>query len=359
MKVALINDYPKSTGIGNYAFSLFDELKNKLDIEMVYLNHDSTKELNENVLEIKTQFNFPFFNKTLKNLFFFPKKIPEGFDLYHCSNQFLSRITKYRKPTIISCMDIIPYILKNDYPKSLRVLLTHSLNEMHNAKKIITISDYTKKELIKHFGFEKSKIQTIYLGFNKSVFKPRNKYFARGKLNLPKDKKIILSVGSEEPRKNIETILEILPELKKEFSNILFLRIGEQSKKNKKLIKKLGIEKNVQYLAGVNINDLGHYYNTCDLFVFPSYYEGFGLPVLEAMASGVPFLTTNCTSIPEITGNKFKLLDPFNKEEWIESVIKALNEENRKRVQHYLKQAKEFSWEKCGKETLQIYNKLI
>ncbi len=351
-KTALINDYPKETGIGKYAFSLFQELKNKIDIEMIFLGN--TEEKNK-IKSLGTGINFPVLKKTLNSHYFYPKKIPKEYNLFHASNQFIAGITEYNSPSIVSCMDIIPSALKKDYPFAMRVFLEKSMKSMKKANQIISISDFTKQELIKKFGIKKEKIKTIYLGYDKKIFRETNKKKARQKLGLNENKIYLLNVGSEEKRKNTTELIKAVKDM-----NAELIRIGEQRKKTRKVIEKENIE-NVFYEKNVSEEKLADYYNAVNLSVFPSSYEGFGLPILEAMACGCPVLTTNHASIPEITGKMPAIIEKINENtirEKIKTVLENKSLQNSLKKKG-LKQANKFSWKKTAKETLEVYENVL
>ena len=350
-KIALINDYPRETGIGKYAFNLFSELQKKIDIEMIFLG----KAEGNKIRSMGTGINFPLLKKTLNSHYFYPKRIPKEFNLFHASNQFIAGIAEYNKPSVVSCMDIIPAVLKKDYPFAMRVFIEKSMKSMNKAEKIIAISDFTKQELIERFGIKKEKIKTIYLGYDKKNFMKKNRQKARKKLGLEKEKIYLLNVGSEENRKNVSELIKAVKDL-----DVELIRIGEQRTTTKKLIEKEKIE-NVFYEKNVSEQKLSDYYNAVDLSVFPSTYEGFGLPILEAMACSCPILTTNCTSIPEITGKMPVQIKKISESEIKEKIKEVLeNKSIQKSIKRKgLKQAKKFSWKKCAKETLGVYESVL
>jgi glycosyltransferase involved in cell wall biosynthesis len=362
MKVALVNDFKPETGAGNYAFSLYREMRHlNPDAGMLYL--ESIQPLGREVSGI-TQISglrLPVLNRSLNSLYVFPGRIPDGFDLYHVTNQFLGRIALKKKPVVVTCLDIIPYVLKNDYPWAMRYFLAKAIKALQAADRIITISDFTKRELIERLGFDEEKIETVYLGFDNNLFKARNQENARRKLGLPLDKRIVLHVGSEEPRKNVHSLLKALSQVKKEFPELMFIRLGEQRKETLKQTRELGLSETVKYFSSLPAERLALFYNAADVLVFPSYYEGFGLPVLEAMASACPVIVSKTTSLPEVSGQAGVSVDPFDVEAMSQAIkmIFSANSFRQPLIQRGLARSREFSWLDCAKKTRRIYEAVI
>jgi glycosyltransferase involved in cell wall biosynthesis len=361
MRIGLINDYPPSTGIGNYAYSLFSELR-KLgrDVEMLYLAAKEAPAPREGMRVISTPYKLPFLRRTFNWYFYFPKKIPGGYDLYHATNQYLSRVAEHRRPCVVSCMDIFPVILKKDYPFPLRFMLEKALQSLRRADAVITISEYSKKELVSKLNMPREKIKVVYLGVDTNTFKPVDKEDARKKINLPLDKKIILHVGSEEPRKNISGLIEAFYKFKKKNPNAFLIRVGEKRASTGRLIRELGLEREVLYYERVSKENLVLLYNSSDVFALPSFYEGFGLPALEAMACGVPVIASNSPSLSEVIGDGGIMVDPFDVNALTRSMSEVLahREIRRYLIEKGLKRAKSFSWEKTARETLDTYEKI-
>ncbi|MFH1545304.1 MAG: glycosyltransferase family 1 protein [archaeon] len=345
-RIALINDYAEGTGIGNYAFSLLGELKKLIDIELI---------------QLEKGFPFPLMKKTLNNYLYFPGRIPRNYEIFHLSNQFLSRIAQRNKPSVITCMDVIPRALKEDYPKALVFLLDKCMKKMSEAESIIVPSEFTKREIKKYYGIGEEVIKVIPLGYNKKVFKPMKKSIARKKLRINKDKKIILNVGSEEPRKNIPLLIDAFDELREQEKKVELIRVGEERKETRKLIEKKRLTKVIAYYNNVPEEKLALLYNSADVFVFPSTYEGFGLPLLEAMACNTPIITTSETSIPEVVGKSALFLEEKNSIELRELIKEVLNNNKlrEKIVRQGKKQVKGFSWEKCAKKTIETYKEVL
>lgn len=359
MEIGLINDYPPFTGIGNYAFSLFSEYKKmSKNVEMLYLQYEETSEsFDEHMTLLETPFKLPILNRTLNGYYYFPRKIPERFDLYHVSNHYLGNIAKYRKPCIISCMDIVELIFKEEYPFGLRFFLERIVKQFDEAEKIIAISKQTKKDLVERYGISEDKIQVIYLACDNKKFLPRDKISVRKKLGLPTTHKIILHVGSEGQKKNIPVLMEAFYNLQKKFTDSILIRIGEKSRDTEKLIKKFKIGDKVKYYANLPSENIALFYNAADLFVFPSIYEGFGLPALESMASGTPLITSNAGPLPEVVGRSKYMIDPLDVEGLTNNILEVLSSEkiSNKLIEKGLKRCKLFSWIKTATETLKVY----
>lgn len=358
MNACLVNDYPKTTGAGKYAFCLFHELR-LLDsqIEMHYVGKSSGE---KGVMEIDFGFRLPFLDRSIKSVYFLPKKVPSGHALYHVTNQFLAGIAEHRKPCVVTCLDIIPLSEKKDFPFPLGKLLGKAIDSMKKADHILAISEHTKRELVEKLGIEKSRVTVTYLGFDKNVFRKKSKSLARSKLGFRGDQKIVLNVGSEEPRKGIETALMAFRETLDEFPEAMLVRVGEKSQNSEQLIRELGIEKKVSYFHGITDEMLSLLYNSADALLFCSRNEGFGLPLLEASACGLPSVCHKNSSIPEVVGkNAFYTVE--NSQDAFAAQLSRLFS-SQKLAQKVsigaLKNAQQFSWEKCAKETLKVYRKI-
>jgi len=359
MKIGLVNDYSPATGIGNYAFSLFSELKEmEKDVDMLYLQYKEPLEvIDRRIKVIETPFKLPVLTKTLNWYYYFPKKIPEGYDIYHVSSQYLSKVAKYRKPCVVSCMDIFPAILEQDYPYPLRFMVKKALRYLGEANAIIAISEYSKKLLVDRLNIPENQIHVVYLGVDTEAFKPLEKEDARRKIGLSIGSKIILHVGSEEPRKNVPLLIKAFYEFQKKIPDSMLIRIGNKDRGTEKLIKKFKIEDKIKYYANLSSKDIALFYNAADLFVFPSTYEGFGLPVLESMTSGTPVITSNAGSLPEIVGESRYMIDPLDVEGLTNNIYDVLTNEkiSKKLIEEGLNRSKLFSWNKTAMETLKVY----
>ncbi len=222
-----------------------------------------------------------------------------------------------------------------------------------HARKIITISEFSKQEIIKYFKADADKIAVTYLAVENQnpTSSQKNK-----KINSP----YIFFIGRLEKKKNIMGIIQafVLFKQNNQLSHKLVLAgsRGYGWQEAEKLIKQNNLQNDVIITGYVSDEDLPYLYNGADLFLFPSLYEGFGLPILEAMAYGAPVITSNFGAMAEVTGDSAILVDPNYYKNIAEQISKVLeNKELQKDlIKKGLQQVKKFSWEKCAKETLEI-----
>lgn len=231
---------------------------------------------------------------------------------------------------------------------------------------IITISEYTKRDVEMIFGllgidYPSKNVHAILLSNDKEIFKKSraSKGALRKKLELPLNKKIIVNVSSEEPRKNLRTVYKALSELPEEY---LLVRVGSPSRSNKKLIAKLNIGNRVIFRSFPSNRDLADLYSAGDVFVFPTIYEGFGLPPLEAMACGLPVIGSDWTSMKEVIGKDAIILkDIFSETELAKRIIAITTDKKAwaKESERGIQQSKRFSWDQNFSETMKVYTSLL
>ncbi|MDD5659392.1 MAG: glycosyltransferase family 1 protein, partial [Actinomycetota bacterium] len=252
--------------------------------------------------------------------------------------------------------------------ENIKLLIKNLIYINSRPNKIICDSYQTKKDLIKFFHVPEEKIKVIYLGVDHIFSDPvseENKENILTKYDL-KDLIYILCVSSIEPRKNFERIIEVFGEIIKDekYKDLFLICVGGTGWKNETvydLVKKKGLEKKVRFLGYVKETDLPVIYNKARFFMYPSIYEGFGLPVLEAMAAKVPVLTSNVSSLPEVAGNAAITVNPYSEKEIYEASITILeNESLRKEMQiKGTKRSNLFTWENTAFLTLGAYKEVL
>jgi len=217
---------------------------------------------------------------------------------------------------------------------------------IRNSLKIITVSQTSKKDIMNYFKIAEDKISVVYLGIDKTIFRP---------LRLKRED-FILWVGSLKAYKNFYGLIDAFKILKQKYkiSHRLILAGYGVEKLREKFPDK--IRDDVVFIDKVNDEILINLYNRADLFVFPSFYEGFGLPPLEAMACGCPVVVSNAGSLSEVCGDAAVYCNPYDPEDIARAIYEVLSSEELKNYlsQKGLERAKIFSWEKTAEEILKI-----
>lgn len=249
------------------------------------------------------------------------------------------------------------------HPKGRVKFLNNYLN-LNNADQIITVSNFIRNELIKIFNIAPNKVNTIYHGCSK-IFKPRlfneiKKILLRYNLH---EKSYLLSVGTLEPRKNLERLIRAfkqLPEQQRKKHPLVLVGIsGWNTHSFEKLAQSLIKKEQLYFLGYIPKSDLPYLYSGAYGFIYISIYEGFGLPILEGMASGIPTLVSNKSAMPEVAGNAAILVNPLDIDAIVDKLNLLINDlelrDNLKKLGPL--QAARFSWESCIEKTIEVYKK--
>ncbi|MDI6778275.1 MAG: glycosyltransferase family 1 protein [Patescibacteria group bacterium] len=221
------------------------------------------------------------------------------------------------------------------------------------AKAIIAVSNNTKKDLEKLYNISENKIKVIYEGYGDYNFKKNTKY------QIP-DTRYLLFVGRLEERKNICGMVEAFEILKEKYNlpHKLFLagKFGYGEKKIKCQMSNVKSKGDIILAGYISDEEKFELMKKADVFLFPTFYEGFGLPILEAQNAGTPVITSNISSMPEVAGDSAVLVDPKNTSAIAEAIHKLVSDESYKNdiIKKGLENVKRFSWEKCAKEIAEI-----
>jgi glycosyltransferase involved in cell wall biosynthesis len=239
-----------------------------------------------------------------------------------------------------------------------KVHMPYSLNQ---ADKVMAVSNSTQLDLLNEFPRIKEKLSVISLG---STIFPIN-LDSETHLRLGIEKKYILFVGTTEPRKNLTRLIKAYSRLafgiKLEYDLVLVGRYGWGNVNLPSLIKLLGLSKHVKLLGYVSDEDLATLYRSAVFLAMPSLSEGFGLPILEAMSAGIPVLTSNCSSMPEIAGGAALLVDPLSIDS-IQEGLERLLTDPQLRISlsaNALKNAMQYSWDKCAGDLMNLFEDAI
>lgn len=350
------------SGIGRYTYEITKILEKNREFEYSYFYGYISKHLikTSDAPTAKSMRSLIVGNPLLKSiaraiLFRLSGVMTSQYNLYWQPNFILRKNIKARK-TVVTVHDFSWEIYPELQPSDrVRYFQKNFYTQLMKCDHIITGSEFTKNEIIERTNISLEKITVIYHGVNHDVFYPRP-------FETPKQK-YLLAVGSIEPRKNLKNLLNAYAKLDKnikdEYNLTLVGALGWNNSEIMDLI--LSLKEWVHYSGYVSDEALAHLYSQASLFIYPSLYEGFGIPPLEAMACGVPVVASKASSLPEVCGNAAYYIDPLNVDSIAEGIVTILNDENLKNelIKKGLFRAKEFSWEKSAKAHLAIFKEIL
>lgn len=293
------------------------------------------------------------------------EKLTGPIDVFHATN-FLVPYGQYVK-FISTVYDLSILKFMQFHPLKRRLIFSKSklLNSMRNARAVIACSEATKRDIIDILKVRPEKIKVIYVATSPEFKKIDNKQLIHNvlrKYSLPQ--KYILYVGTLEPRKNITRLIEafkkIKEKMKRGYKLILIGGKGWYYKDIFSTIDRLKLNNSVIYLGYILREDLPPIVSGAEAFIYPSLYEGFGLPPLEAMACGVPTLVSDVSCFPEIAADAALRVNPYSIDDIAEGIYRILTDETLRETlrQKGLERVKIFSWEKTARETLKLYNEV-
>lgn len=355
MRIGLDNRSPKFSGMGIYTHNLYENFTE--------LNHKVSL-YNDGIAVSRNSFvdkYVKFFRRILIEQFgmnsWFQKN---SLDIYHVTKNtgvpFFHNI-----PVVVTIHDIIPHVFPDKYLSNILERIWYEVAirvSIYRSDKILTISKFSKEELKRYYGVDSSKIEIVTLAYNESFRKIKDSSMlndVKGRYGL--NKKYILAIGGSEYRKNIQRLINVyLKNFKEDYELIVVggkWRDIDLSKKYQ--------EENIRFIKGVPEEDLIAIYNMASVFVFPSFYEGFGIPVLEGMACGVPVVTSNISSMPEVGGDAAIYFNPYDENDMAEKIRQAIDDDQLREemMAKGLEKVKEYSWDKCARETLKVYERVV
>jgi glycosyltransferase involved in cell wall biosynthesis len=378
MKIA-IDTFPamvQRSGIGNYTYHLIKTFPQIAPEHTYYLfdnfyshRHYNMARIAAHASNVERFFNiakvpFPFVTVArillnLRNKLSGHAATLEDAEIYLGTNY--RGVFRAHLKTVITIHDMAHIYYPEATEAQSLLYLTHELPAAaHKATRIIADSQATRDDIVKHLQIPAGKITVVHLGVD-ATFKPmhdqRELQRVRQHYSLPG--RFVLFIGNIQPRKNLERLLRAYARIEGgriPHHLVLAGGIGWKNAGLKALIEELGISERVHFPGYIAAEDLPTLYNCADLFLFPSLYEGFGLPVLEAMACGVPVVATNTSSLPEVAGDAALLVDPFSVEAITQAMLLVLENETVRAacIRKGLQQAAKFTWEDCAAKTLAV-----
>jgi glycosyltransferase involved in cell wall biosynthesis len=365
------------TGMGVYARNLVHALQENCKEDIFkfysYYNFGDFRKPECKILQNKLIYIYPQlklsspFLYAMWNYFGHPKieSIIGDVDVAHSLTWLVPKTKKARK--IITIYDLVFLTRPKTLPlyrlKMLERYIKYSLKE---TDAVVAISECTKKDILDFYGVSEKNIDVIYPGIDHEIFKPigekENIDIIKKKHGITK--KYIYHLGTIEPRKNLGMLLRSFSQISKktkgEFQLVLSGKIGWKVSVLMKEINEHVSGGDVVYTGFVSDHEAAALYNGAEVFVCPSKYEGFGIPLAEAMACGCPVITSNLSSLPEVAGDAGILIDPGRTEALTDAIIKVLGDEDLKNSmkEKSLERAKLFNWDNAATLTRQLYEKL-
>tara|TARA_B100000925_G_scaffold290546_1_gene276021 strand:- start:6325 stop:7383 length:1059 start_codon:yes stop_codon:yes gene_type:complete len=335
----------KPSGISSYCQNLIKGLQEYCDPEVIlpysrvnkYLKHRNQK--NHNRIKFKNyNLDLPWRRESL----------------FHGVDMVLPKWTRSKK--VLTIHDIYLFLDQREEisSKTFREKKLKQLKEsISMADHFISVSQKTKEDFCDFFSIPESKVSVTHLGYRK----PEQIHNNSNNLNLPE--KYILFVGTLSERKNCLRMLEAFSRLHDKSLHFIFAGGKVPNYPFFEKIKSLKLESRVQYFDYVTDSDLSTLYFNATAFIFPTLYEGFGIPLLEAASIGLPVLTSNRGAAPEVLGKLGIYADPFSVDEIRDGMEKVLNlKEDLEFKSQLISHADTFSWNKTAKETFEIYKKV-
>jgi len=346
------------TGIGQYQYSLLNALL-KIDKKNEYHPYAFNLRSNQKYHEL----NFPVrAHKIPQRLITawwltvrYPRleQITDECDIYQIS-EICQQPT--HKKTVAFIHDLTTILYPEYHLFKNKFLYKHRFaNIKKYADVVLTNSEHTKEDIVRHLGIPEGMIEVTPFGVDER-FKPTE--------GSPIKRPYICYLGTIEPRKNLTNLFKAFKKLKHNeaipHKLVLIGKDGWFYEQIYKEMHELGLQNDVVKLGFVPDEDLPAILSEAELFVYPSFYEGFGLPVLEAMACGTPVITSNVSSLPEVGGDAVKYCNPNSVEDLAAKMFEFIKspEEREKYSKLGIERAKNFTWEKCAQKHLEVYERL-
>jgi len=358
-------------GIGVYTKSLLEEL-DRLDFEKTIVGFGqcmSFSALNQFPNSPSVCLPLPYQAATAITLLTslpFPgaKQLVGKIKLFHAPDHYIPRLSKI--PVVATVMDAIPLVHPEWMKGRLGAMKASAFRQMaRSAQQIITISEYSKADIVHYFGIPPERISVTHLGVNPAYLQPvamETRQAVLRKYGLKTD--FFIFVGSILPRKNLARIIEahsMLPiSVQKAYPMVIIGRKGGGAEEVLPIIQALQARGCGCWLDNVTDIELHSLLQSAKALVYPSLYEGFGLPVLEGFAAGIPVISANTTSIPEVAANAAMLVNPESSEEIADAMMRLVENDvlAENMVELGRKRVNEFSWSACAQQTMKIYRNM-
>lgn len=343
----IIYSLQKAGGISAYWSELTSRLQNSGEDITFYGYPNDNIFMSYLDIEIKKESNI---NYKINRYLDFRQKFPKG-TIFHSSYY---RIVNQKDVVNITTVHDFTY----EYYRTGLAKFIHSWQKgraINKSDGIVCVSHNTKKDLLKFYpNIAEDKIKVIYNGVSDIFCQLNNPtQYLKDNYHELQNKKYILYVGDRNGYKNFDIAVKVIQQIHN--STLVIIGGATLSENEKKLL-----QNEYFHFQGISAEDLNILYNNAFCLLYPSSYEGFGIPIAEAMKAGCPVVSSNASSIPEVAGDAGLLVDKIEVEEFIKVILKLENKDFRDEIiLRGIEQAKNFSWDKCFEETLEFYKKVV
>ena len=356
----------KRTGVNNYLYNLIKNMINNGKADEISLIHYERSD--DPIYSQVNDIIIPEIPLKLTSAIGIPQAVKNAdIDILHVPVHWYNQITPFvlnRKiKKVLTIHDLTPILFPEMHTRETNLTWKSSLKFIKNRTNIVICDSIsTKNDCIKLLKIPEKRLRVIPLSADEQYKPLKNKeqIYNELKREYNINSPFILFVGTLEKRKNVPTLIKSFYKLKKSKLDHKLVIVGGKGWKYTKifdLIEDLNLKDEVIFTDYVSDEDLVKLYNTADLFVYPSLYEGFGLPPLEAMACGCPVITSNTSSLPEVVGDAGIMIDPNDIDGLTESMHKILTDQDLREEmsRKSLERAEMFSWKKAARETWNVY----
>ncbi len=356
-------------GIGVYSKNLWENFE-EVEKQAISFGHQKpTAKAIELLGDIKhLPLNYPIqsaLSLLSNSAFLGSNELEKEIDLFFAPDHHIPKFKHI--PVVATIADAYPLIHPEMVSQRLRWFKNIAFKHASEwADQIITVSEHSKKDIIQYFKIPEERISVVYNGVNRAYFQQiseERKEKVREKFGLNED--YFIFVGTIQPRKNLSRLIEAylsLPSVLRQKHHLVIIGHygwGEDNLKQK--LDTLGELDTIHHLAHVSDQELYALQQSALAMVYPSLYEGFGLPILEGFASRIPVITSSTTSIPEVAGDAACYVDPLDSSDIAAKMKQLANDKlmQKEMIEKGLKKVETFSWEKCAREHLNIFTKII
>ncbi len=356
-------------GIGVYAKNLWEQFESIEKQAVSFGTQETTPQSKKLLGDIEyLPLSYPL-QSTLSLLsgkpFWGSQKLEKEIDLFFAPDHHIPKLN--HTPVVATIMDAYPLIHPELVSQRLRTFKNIAFKRASKwADHIITISAYSKQDIIQYFEIPEEKISVVPLGVNKTFFQTiseNTRETVQQKFGLKGE--YFIFVGTIQPRKNlsrlIEAYLSLPSELRQKHPLVIIGHYGWGEENLRQKLEKLGEQENIHHLKNVTDSELYALLQSALAMVYPSLYEGFGLPILEGFASRIPVITSSTTSIPEVAGDAAQYVDPLDVND-ISTKMQQVAQDLSLRtamIQEGWERVQTFSWERSAREHIKVFNTLL